>query len=128
MSKNNLENFCKRYAIRVIDSSKRAHKFSGISNKFFNYSENYNIVDSNRIEFETETLHTVEISETAINRLADFEAQVFNHMDQHGHRNLFLTIMEQKEQEKLLISKYPAVKKAFDHYSLLLNMAKAGDL
>jgi len=35
--------------------------------------------------------------------------------------------MEQKEEEQLLKNKYPAVKKAYEHYSLLLKMAKSGD-
>lgn len=127
MSKNNLEEFCKRHSIRILDSSKRAYRHNGLSNQFFKYSDNYNILDR-VVVCDTEPLHTVEISDTSINRLADFESQVFNHMDQHGHRNLFLTIMEQKENEKMLIAKYPAVKKAFEHYSLLLHMAQAGEL
>ena len=35
---------------------------------------------------------------------------------------------EQKEEEKFLKEKYPAVKKAFEHYSLILKMAKSGEL
>jgi hypothetical protein len=36
--------------------------------------------------------------------------------------------MEQKEREKYLKEKYPAVKKAYEQYSLMLKMAEAGEL
>jgi hypothetical protein len=36
--------------------------------------------------------------------------------------------MKQKEEERYLRDKYPAVKKAYEQYSLMLNMAKSGEL
>ena len=36
--------------------------------------------------------------------------------------------MEQKEREKYLRDKYPAVRKAYEQYSLMLKMAESGEL
>jgi hypothetical protein len=124
----NLNKFFERHAVRVIDENKRAHKCTKMDTKFFNYAHDYNLADVSPIVFETEKLYTVEISESELERVANFEAEVFNHMGQKGHYNMFETLMEQKEQEKLLRSKYPAVKKAYEHYSLILKLAESGDI
>jgi hypothetical protein len=49
-------------------------------------------------------------------------------MKQTGHYNLFEVLMEQKEQEQYLRTKYPAVRKAYEQYSLMLKLAESGEL
>jgi len=49
-------------------------------------------------------------------------------MKAQGHYRMFETLMEQKQQEKYLKNKYPAVKKAYEHYSLMLKLAESGEL
>ena len=63
-----------------------------------------------------------------LDRIAEFESEVFNHMAKQGHYRMFETIMEQKEQEKYLKNKYPAVKTAYEQYSLMLKLAESGEL
>jgi hypothetical protein len=41
---------------------------------------------------------------------------------------MFEILMAQKEQERYLRDKYPAVKKAYEHYSLMLKIAESGEL
>ncbi len=77
---------------------------------------------------DTEPLYTVEIAESELERIADFEEQVFNNAKQTGHYNLFQAVLEQKEREKELRDMYPAVRKAFEHYSLMLKLAESGEL
>jgi hypothetical protein len=88
----------------------------------------YNEVKQDYIYFDTEQLYTVEIRESELVKIAEFESEVFNHMRQRGHYDMFNWIMEQKEREKYLKEKYPAVKKAYEQYSLMLKMAEAGEL
>jgi hypothetical protein len=76
----------------------------------------------------SEPLYTVEIAESELQKIADFESQVFNNLKQHGHYGMFEYLMEQKEREKLLKDKYPAVKKAYEHYSLMLKLAESGEI
>ena len=73
-------------------------------------------------------MYTVEIAESELERIADFESEVFNNMKKQGHYRMFEVIMEQKEEERYLKDKYPAVKKAYEQYSLMLKLAQSGEL
>jgi hypothetical protein len=120
--------FCAEHSMRVIDSSKRAHRHTRANVALFRYEDDYNKFLQDPIAFETETLYTVEVSESELERIAEFENQVFNNMKQTGHYNLFEVLMEQKEQEAYLRTKYPAVRKAYEQYSLMLKLAESGEL
>jgi hypothetical protein len=120
--------FCNEHGLRVIDSSKRAHKHTKANVSLFRYADDYNKFLNEPIHFETEILYTVEIAESELERIAEFENQVFNNMKQTGHYNLFEVLMDQKEQEQYLRSKYPAVRKAYEQYSLMLKLAESGEL
>jgi DNA repair ATPase RecN len=125
---NTLRNFFDDHKIRVIDSNKRAYKHTRANINLFKFQDDYNKFDSDFLTFETETLYTVEITESELQRIAEFEEQVFNNMKSQGHYNMFETLMEQKQQEKHLRDTYPAVKKAYEHYSLMLKLAQSGEL
>ena len=49
-------------------------------------------------------------------------------MKKQGHYHMFEMLMEQKEQEAHLRDKYPAVKKAYEQYSLMLKLAESGEI
>ena len=123
-----LKKFAAEHNIRVIDSNKRAYRHTRANVALFHYADDYNRFLNNHITFETETLYTVEIAESELERIAEFESQVFNNMKQTGHYNLFETLMDQKEQEANLRDQYPAVRKAYEHYSLMLKLAQSGEL
>lgn len=125
---NTVREFCNKHGIKFVDRNKRAHKFTKAEIKFFNDPTDYNVLYRDQLRFETEPLYTIEIAESELQKIADFESQVFNHMKQHGHYDMFNYIMEQKEREKYLKNKYPAVKKAYEQYSLILKMAESGEL
>lgn len=119
--------FINRHSVRVVDDNKRAHRHTLVNTQLFQYADDYNKFLRDHLTYETETLYTVEIAESELNRIAEFEQQVFNNMSQKGHYNMFETLMEQKEAERRLRDKYPAVKKAYEHYSLILKMAETGE-
>lgn len=123
-----LKEFCESHAIMVLDTNKRAHRFSRVNLKYFQNSFDYNTIDDQSITFDTEPLYTIEISKSELEKIANFESQVFRHMKAKGHYDLFHMIMQQKEEEKQLANRYPAVKKAYEQYSLMLKMAQAGEL
>ena len=125
---NAVRKFCGEHQLRVVDSNKRAYKHTKSNINLFRFAEDYNKFLNEPIHFETETLYTVEISESELERIAEFEEQVFNNMKSQGHYNMFETLMEQKEQEQYLRNKYPAVKKAYEQYSLMLKLAQSGEL
>jgi ribosomal protein S4E len=97
---------------------------------YFNDPADYNIVDemAATIHYETEKVHTIEIPESSLEKIIDFEDQVFNHMKTGNHFNLFETLMEQKHREKMLREAYPALQKAYENYSLMLKLAESGEM
>jgi hypothetical protein len=128
MSNTVTKEFCQMHRINVVDQNKRAHKMTKMNTKFFQYSDDYNKFQQEHFTFDTETLYTIEISESELERIAEFENQVFNNLKQTGHYRLFETLMEQKEEEAYLRDKYPAVRKAYEQYSLILSLSKSGEL
>lgn len=124
----NIKQFCEQHQIRVLDRNKRAHRYHRINMQYFRDPMDFNKVSLVDIVNDSEPLYTVEIAESELERIADFEAQVFNNMKKQGHYHMFEMLMEQKEQEKYLTNRYPAVKKAHEHYSLMLKLAESGEL
>ena len=129
MSQDVIRNFCEDHRIRVLDRNKRAHRYHKVNLNYFRDPADFDMIQSHiDVVNDTEPLYTVEIAESELEKIAEFESQVFNNMKQTGHYRMFEMLMEQKEQEKYLRTKYPAVKKAHEHYSLMLKMAESGEL
>ena len=129
MSQENVKKFVEHHRINIIDDNKRAHKHTRMDVKYFQFPDDYNKMNTSQaIQYETVKLLTVEITEDTLERIADFETEVFNNMRDQGHYRMFETLMEQKEKEKYLRFTYPAVKKAYEHYSLMLKLAESGEL
>jgi hypothetical protein len=122
-----IKEFCNQHSIRVLDTNKRASKYHKINIKYFKDPMDFNRVYED-VVLDSEPLYTIEIAESELERIASFESEVFNNMKQQGHYRMFETLMEQKEREKYLKNKYPAVKKAYEHYSLILKLAESGEL
>jgi len=129
MSQENVQKFVQYHRIQVIDDNKRAHRHTRMHVKYFNNPADYNeLTAMNAMQFETEKLLTVEIAESELERIADLEAEVFNNLHNQGHYRMFERMTELKEREKYIKNKYPAVKKAYEHYSLMLKLAESGEL
>ena len=122
-----LKEFCTMHRINVIDTNKRAHRMTKMNTRYFQFADDYNKVVRDDFVMETEPLWTVEITPSELEKMADFETQVFNNMRAQGHYNMFEILMEQKEEEKFLRNKYSAVRKAYEHYSLMLKLAQSGE-
>jgi len=122
------EKFLYAHDIRILDKNKRSARSRPLNIKYFTNPSDYNQLKQEYIEYDTEPVYTVEIKLSELTKIAEFESEVFNHMKQRGHYDMFNWIMEQKEEEKYLKEKYPAVKTAYEHYSLMLKMAAAGEL
>jgi hypothetical protein len=126
---DNIKNFCSDHRIRVLDTNKRAHVYHKVNLNYFRDPSNFDMVQSHiDVVCDTEPLYTVEIAESELERIAEFEQQVFNNAKRTGHYNMFQAVMEQKEEEKYLRDKYAAVRKAYEQYSLMLKLAQSGEL
>ena len=127
MSQENVKQFCQHHSINVLDTNKRASRYHKVNINYFKDPMDFNRVYQD-IVVDSEPLYTVEIAESELERIADLESEVFNHMKKQGHYRMFEMLMEQKERERVLRDKYPAVKKAYEHYSLMLKLAESGEL
>ena len=129
MSQENVGKFLKYHRMQVIDDNKRAYRHTRMHVKYFHNPADYNeLTAMDAILYETERLLTMEIAESELERIADFEAEVYNNLHGRGHYRMFEHMTELKEREKYLRDKYPAVKKAYEHYSLMLKLAESGEL
>jgi hypothetical protein len=122
-----VKEFCNHHSIRVLDTNKRASRYHKVNVNYFKDPMDYNMIYQD-IVCDSEPLYTVEIAQSELERIANFESEVFNNMKKQGHYRMFETLMEQKELEKALRDKYPAVKKAYEHYSLMLKLSESGEL
>jgi hypothetical protein len=127
MSTENIKQFCQHHNIKVIDTNKRASRYHKVNINYFRDPMDFNRVYED-VVVDSEPLYTVEIVESELERIANFESEVFNNMKKQGHYRMFETLMEQKERERALRDRYPAVKKAYEHYSLMLKLSESGEL
>ncbi len=115
MSQENIRQFCEQHRIRVLDTNKRAHRYQRINMQYFRDPMDFNKVSLVDIVNDSEPLYTVEIAQSELERIADFESEVFNNMRKQGHYRMFETLMEQKEHEKYLKDKSPLQLKLKGH-------------
>jgi hypothetical protein len=123
--KNELQKWCHKHNIKIVDTSKRVSKYT--TNYYYFKYDDYNRVQDS-VHAELDTLVVLEIPQQDLEKIHNFEQQVFNNINEHGHYNLFEILMEQKEKEKYLRNKYPAVDNAYKNYSLMLKLAESGEL
>lgn len=120
-----IDQFVKKHYIRILDKNKRAVSRSRHPAELFNSPNDYNSVKINEYQsYSTEPVYTIEILESELNRLAEFELQVFNQRDVNNtHYNLFETMLRQKELEQKLRDNNEAVRIAYEQYSAILALA-----
>jgi hypothetical protein len=119
--KERLKSFCEKYQIKVLGDGKRHPIFR--VNEFFKEPKNSNIIDSTEI-LGTEPLLTLDIPLSKLENLADLDAIYYNQEYGVGHRRTFESWMDQQVEEKWLRDKYPQVQRAFEQYSMLLNLCR----
>ena len=124
-----MNEFCQRHKINIVDTNKRYATYTSLRPQYFNNPDDYNSINTEIVN-SFEPLYTITIPFSELERIKEFEEQVFNNMKQYGahHYQMFEVMMEQKHQEKRLRDKYTAVKKAYEHYSLMLKLAESGEL
>lgn len=108
--------------IKILDKSKRRPVYN-TTTQYFQNQDDYNTVYTHR-STDTEPIFTLEMSESGLRKMFRFEQQVFNNRNSGSHYNLFDAMMQLKYEEKQLRESNEAVQKAYEHYSLMLMLAK----
>ena len=122
MDDNKLKNFCENYEVCVLNDQKRRARY--YPPKFFTDPERADIIRKDIVEFEDERVYTVEIPEGRLRALVELEDRFFrwrNHT--RSEVDMFQTLMDKEREEAFYRNTNEAVKKAYEQYSMLLNLA-----
>jgi hypothetical protein len=117
-----LEQFCNNYEVRVLNDSKRRARYH--PPRFFTDPERADIITRDTVSFETEQVYTLEIPEGRLRALVELEQRFFKWQHHNrGEVDMFQTLMDKEREESHYRHTNPAVKKAYEQYSIMLNLA-----
>jgi hypothetical protein len=121
MSKD-LDQFCNNYEVRILNDQKRRARYH--PPKFFTDPERADIIRNDFVEYETERVFTVEVPEGRFRSLVEMESKFFKwHRHSRGEVDMFQTLMDKEREEAHYRHTNQAVQKAYEQYSMLLNLA-----
>lgn len=119
---NELLDFCKNYEVRVLNDQKRRARYH--PPKFFTEPERADIIRNDIVEFETEKVITLEIPEGRLRALIELEKRFYKwQRHSKGEVDMFQTLMDKEREEAFYRQTNPAVQKAYEQYSIMLNLA-----
>jgi hypothetical protein len=117
-----LEQFCNNYEVRVLNDQKRRARYN--PPQFFTDPERADIVTRDTVSFETEQIYTLEIPEGRLRALVELEQRFFKwQRHSRGEVDMFQTLMDKEREEAYYRNTNPAVKKAYEQYSIMLNLS-----
>lgn len=118
----NVKTFCENYEVRVLDTEKRVPRFH--PPRYFTDPENACVVRNDLVAYETERLFTIQIPEHKLNALIEMERKFFKFQKHSaGEVDLFNMLIEKEREEAYYRHTSEAVQKAYEQYSMMLNLA-----
>lgn len=121
MDSEKLQKFCDNYEVKVVSDAGRFARYRPVT--FFSDPDRADIIRNDMEDVRTERLYTVQIPESKLQTLIELENRFYNHRNSEGFRDMFETLMDKEREEAHLRYTNEAVKKAYEQYSLLLNLA-----
>ncbi len=117
-----LQEFCENYEVRVLNDQKRRARYHPA--RFFTDPLRADIISRDSVEYQTEPVYTLEIPESRLRTLIEMEKRFFNnHPHSKGHADMFEMLMDKEREEAYYRSSNSAVQKAYEQYSIMLNLA-----
>lgn len=120
--KEKIDQFCKNYEIYIVDDQKRRARYH--PPRYFTDPLRADVVSKDFVEYETEKVFTVQIPESRFRALVEMEQRFFGHHN-HGYSDadMFAMLMEKEREESWHRQSSAAVQKAYEQYSIMLNLA-----
>jgi len=117
-----LKDFCRNYEVNVLNDQKRRARYH--PPRFFTEPSRADIIRNDIVEFETEQIITLEIPEGRLRTLIEMERRFFK-LQRHsqGEIDMFQILMDKEREEANIRHTNAAVQKAYEQYSLMLNLA-----
>jgi hypothetical protein len=120
--KEKIDQFCKNYEIQIVDDQKRRARYH--PPKYFTDPLRADIVRKDFVEYETEKVFTVQIPESRFRALVEMEQRFFGrHNHGYSDADMFAMLMEKEREESWHRQSSTAVQKAYEQYSIMLNLA-----
>ena len=117
-----LKQFCENYEVRVLNDQKRRARYH--PPRFFTDPSRADIIRNDIVEYEHERVITMEIPEGRLRALIEMERRFYN-WQRHTKTevDMFETLMNKEREESYFRNTNPAVQKAYEQYSIMLNLA-----
>jgi hypothetical protein len=116
------KDFCRNYEVNVLNSSKRRARYN--PPRFFTDPARADLIRNDLVPYETESVYTIEIPEGRLRALVEMERRFFKWQSHHRDEiDMFQTLMDKEREEAYLRNTKPAVQKAYEQYSIMLNLA-----
>jgi hypothetical protein len=115
--------FLQRYNMEIVDSNRRYQRYMPMYLMDLDKYSN----GPCKIPYETETLHTIQIPESSLERLMEFYERVEESMKYTGSMDMFNHYIQRRNDEKSFRERHPAVQKAYDQYQMLYKLAMSGE-
>jgi hypothetical protein len=117
-----LKDFCRNYEVNVLNDQKRRARYH--PPRFFTDPSRADIIRNDIVEFETEQVITLEIPESRLRTLVEMERRFFKwQRHSQGEIDMFETLMNKEREEAHYRHTNAAVQKAYEQYSIMLNLA-----
>jgi hypothetical protein len=117
-----LKQFYENYEIRVLNDSKVRARYH--PPQFFTDPNHADIIRNDIVEYEKERVVTLEIPEGRLQALIEMEKRFFKwQYHTRSEVDLFQILMEKEREEAYHRNTNPAVQKAYEQYSIMLNLA-----
>ena len=117
-----LKDFCRNYEVNVLKDQKRRARYH--PPRFFTDPSRADIIRNDIVEFETEPVITLEIPESRLRTLVEMERRFFKwQRHSQGEIDMFETLMNKEREEAHYRHTNAAVQKAYEQYSIMLNLA-----
>jgi len=113
--------FCENYDVRIVADNQKAVKYR--PPVFFTDPERADLIRNDIIEYHTEKMYTLQIPESRLRTLVEMEKRFFKHPHDRGYTDMFEMLMNKEREESFFRQTNPAVQKAYEQYSMLLNLA-----
>jgi hypothetical protein len=117
-----IKDFCRNYEVNVLNDQKRRARYH--PPRFFTDPSRADIIRNDIVEFETEQVITLEIPEGRLRTLVEMERRFFKwQRHSQGEIDMFETLMNKEREEAHYRHTNAAVQKAYEQYSIMLNLA-----
>ena len=120
--KEQIDQFCKNYEIQIVDDQKRRARYH--PPRYFTDPLRADIISRDTVKFETEKVFTIQIPESRFRALIEMEQRFFgNHNHGYSDADMFAMLMEKEREESWHRQSSEAVQKAYEQYSIMLNLS-----